>query len=82
VTVERAVVTVTVTGTHCSDPEDDPGTMFPELPDAAAEGDAEASETVIYWVLVLVPVMVVVISADGETLASTPVVTPAAEDVA
>lgn len=73
VTVDKAVVTVTVTGTQLPDPE------APAAPTAPAAPE-EAGTTVIYFVEVLVPVIVVVGPVSlAETSPSTPV-TPAAPD--
>ena len=55
-TVDRAVVTVTVTGTQLPDPD---APAAPEAPVDPAAPD-EAATTVIYLVEVLVPVIVVV----------------------
>jgi hypothetical protein len=59
VTVDKAVVTVTVTGTQFPDPE---APAAPDAPLAPADPAApeETGITVIYFVEVLVPVIVVV----------------------
>jgi hypothetical protein len=70
VTVDKAVVTVTVTGTQLPDPA---------APDSPAAPD-EAGKTVMYLVLVLVPVTVVVGPVSEVEASPSFPVTPAAPD--
>lgn len=82
VTVDNAVVTVTVTGTQLPDPDAPAAPEAPAAPLAPADPAApdEAGRTVMYLVEVLVPVIVVVGPvSEAETSPCTPV-TPAAPD--